>query len=373
MINKYLQKRSLNKYGKPHKIFKNKYFNFSIVIPCYNEFNHIFDTLDSINQQNQYILKETLVVIVINNSQKELETVKKNNQNTYNKLINQKYNFNFIVIDSFSKKHALDNKNSGVGYARKIGLDFSLEYIKNNQSVFCCLDADTIISKNYLNIIKENFDKGIEAAVINFKHQKSKDPIIEEGIRKYEKSIKDIAQKIEATGSPYGYVSMGSTIVCNVKAYVSCGGMNIKKATEDFYFLQALAKYTQIHKISDILVFPSSRSENRVYLGTGFRMNEYKKNKTFKDLKFSDHSFLEIFNIIKISDKYWNNSYEFVIKKMIQELDERSVFFLIEKDLKNIWSKFKNNANSKKQFMFFFHQWFDALSIIKILKKLNNY
>ena len=49
--------------------------------------------------------------------------------------------------------------------------------------------------------------------------------------------------------------------------------MNTKKATEDFYFLQAIAKYTKVHKIKDCLVHPSSRNENRVYLGTGFRIN----------------------------------------------------------------------------------------------------
>ena len=66
------------------------------------------------------------------------------------------------------------------------------------------------------------------------KHQTSNNPIVQEGIIKYENSIKEIAKKIELTGSPYGYVSMGSTIACNVKAYIACGGMNTKAATEDF-------------------------------------------------------------------------------------------------------------------------------------------
>tara|TARA_B100000427_G_C15014854_1_gene379930 strand:- start:22 stop:525 length:504 start_codon:yes stop_codon:yes gene_type:complete len=166
---------------------------------------------------------------------------------------------------------------------------------------------------------------------------------------------------------------MGSTIACNIKSYLACGGMNTKKATEDFYFLQALAKYTKIHKINDILVFPSSRQENRVYLGTGFRMNEYSENKTFKNLEFSDESFLEISNIIKIIDKYWKKDYEKIIIELKKTLNKKSVQFLVKKDLKNIWNKFKNNSNNKRQFNIFFHQWFDALSIIKLLKNLNNH
>jgi len=372
-LNKYIKKRSIHHFGKPHKNIKNKKFNFFIVIPCYNELDYIFETLKSINQQNQKILNETLVIVVINNSKDEKESVKNNNQKTYQKLIEKKYNYNLIAIDAFSKDNAIPNKLAGVGFARKIGLDFSLNHIVSEGSLLCSLDADTLINEHYLKKVKDNFKKDINAAVINFKHQKSQNPIIEEGIRKYEKSIKKIAREIELTGSPYGYVSMGSTIVCNVKSYISCGGMNTKAATEDFYFLQALAKYTKIHKINELLVFPSSREENRVYLGTGFRMDEYLKNGLFKNLDFKKESFLEIKKIIQIITQYQNREYDFIIKEMNEKINKKSMQFLIKKDFKNVWKKFKKNSKNKKQFMLFFHQWFDALSIIKLLKKLNGF
>ena len=372
-LNKYIEKRSINHFGETHRNIKDKKFNFFIVIPCYNELNYIFETLKSINEQNQKLLNETLVIIVINNSKDEKESVKNNNQKTYQKLIEKKYNYNFIAIDAFSIDNAIPNKLAGVGYARKIGLDFSLNYISSKESILCSLDADTLINKNYLKKIKDDFKKDINVAVINFKHQKSQNPIIEEGIRKYEKSIKKIAKEIELTGSPYGYVSMGSTIVCNVKSYIACGGMNTKAATEDFYFLQALAKHTKIHKINELLVFPSSREENRVYLGTGFRMDEYLKNGLFKNLDFKKESFLEIKKIIQIINQYQNCEYNFIIKKMNKKINKKSMQFLINKDFKNVWNKFKKNSKNKKQFMLFFHQWFDALSIIKLLKKLNGF
>ena len=287
-------------------------------------------------------------------------------------MIEQEYNFDFIAINSFSKDYAAPTKIAGVGYARKLGLDFSLKHISNEQSILCSLDADTLVNENYLKKIKLEFDNNAEVAVINFKHQQSNNPIIEEGIRKYESSIKSIAKKIESTGSPYGYVSMGSTIVCNVKSYIACGGMNTKAATEDFYFLQALAKYTKIYKINEILVYPSSREENRVYLGTGFRMNEYIENGLFKNLDFKEESFLEIKKIIRIVTQNQNCDYSIILKKMNKNLNNKSLNFLINKGLENIWDKFKNNSKNEEQFMLFFHQWFDALSIMKILKKINN-
>ena len=372
-LKKYLKKRSIHKVGKPHKSVEKNNYKFFIIIPCYNEFEYIFDTLKSINHQNQYLLKDTLVIIVINNSLDDSIKVQENNSKTYNLLISKKYEFNFVAIDCFSKKNALSSQLAGVGYARKIGLDYSLNYILNGKSIFCSLDADTIINENYIDVIDYHFNhNNVEVAVINFQHQKSNNPIIEEGIRKYEFFLKKIAQKIEDSGSPYGYVSMGSTIVCNVQSYIACGGMNTKKATEDFYFLQSLAKYTTIHKIKDLLVFPSSRNENRVYLGTGFRMDEYAKNKTFKNLDFSEKSYQEISKINQIIDQNCMESSNIIIESMKQKLNKKSIDFLNRKNMESVLIKFKNNAKNKKQFKLFFNQWFDALSIIKFLKYLNN-
>ena len=371
-LKKYLKKRSIHKVGKPHRTIARHDYKFFIVIPCYNEFEYVFDTLKSINFQNQNLLNDTLVVIVINNSIDDSIKVKQNNSKTYNLLITKKYQFNFVIIDCFSHQNELPVQLSGVGYARKIGLDFSLNYRLNNKSIFCSLDADTIIDKNYIDVIDYHFNhKKIEVAVINFEHQKSSNPIIEEGIRKYEFLLKNVAQKIEDSGSPYGYVSMGSTIVCNIQSYIACGGMNTKKATEDFYFLQSLAKYTTIYKIKDLLVFPSSRNENRVYLGTGFRMDEYVKNKTFKNLDFSEKSYQELSKINQIIDQNCMESSNIIIESMKQKLNKKSIDFLNRKNMKSVLIKFKNNAKNKRQFKLFFNQWFDALSIIKFLKYLN--
>ena len=51
------------------------------------------------------------------------------------------------------------------------------------------------------------------------------------------------AKNMHNANSHYGYVSLGPTITCLSQTYVDIGGMVNKKATEDFYFLQQLAKY----------------------------------------------------------------------------------------------------------------------------------
>ena len=201
-LKKYLKKRSIHKVGKPHKQIQRNNYKFFIVIPCYNEFEYIFDTLESINIQDQNLLNNTLVVIIINHSIDDAIAIKENNSKTYSELIKKEYIFDFIAIDCFSNKNELPNQLAGVGYARKIGLDFCLNYALDDKSIFCSLDADTLVDKNYLNIIDCQFNgNNVNAAVINFKHQKSNNPIIEEGIRKYELLLKSIAQKIEESNN----------------------------------------------------------------------------------------------------------------------------------------------------------------------------
>ena len=370
-LKKYLNFKSLHNYGKPSKVLKNKKFDFFMVIPCYNEYEYIFKTLDSIDKQNSLYFKNLLIIIVINNAKNSPNDVIKNNSKTYNKIIRSNYNFNIIAIDAFSKKHSISVKKSGVGFARKVGLDHCLNYFKNLDSKLCFLDADTIVDNDYLDIIDYNYQKGIDAAVVNFKHQIPIDTNLKKGIIDYENKLKKIAKKIHNTGSPYGYVSMGSTITCNIKTYISIGGMNVKKATEDFYFLQSIAKHTKIHQITKCLVHPSARSENRVYLGTGFRMSEYIKNKNFNDLNYNEKSFKEIKKIITLANEHWKlNDDEFlsILKKNILKI---TFNYLNEIKIKTRWNNFKNNSNDKKQFLIFFHQWFDALKIMKLLKYLN--
>ena len=349
----------------------NIYYKYFIIIPIYNELDFIIDTLDSIDRQNKNYLIDTLVVLVINNSKDDANFIKENNKSTEQKIRKQDYNYEYIILDYFSKKNALDNNNSGVGVSRKIGMDFIIKYAKENSLIFS-LDADTLVHPKYLEIISNYFsEKKIKACTVNFRHQHSYDKDLEKGIRKYEKTLKLIAKKIKNAGSPYGYVSMGSTIVCTVQAYIAVGGMSKKKATEDFYFLQSLAKYTAIAQISKILVYPSARCEERVYLGTGHSMVEYKNNNDFNKLKFSNISFINLKFFLNIIYKYIQHDFQFVFKKLESKIDKKSIKFLKENHFSQIWNKMNKPTLPISQRKILFDQWFDALKVIKFLKQLS--
>ena len=367
---KYIKKRSITGpwsiYPKP-----NKKFDSTVVIPSCAESKYIPLTLSSLNKNKITHLKNTLVIVVVNNSIDSSQSIIHDNKVTFQLLETNDYDFTLCVVDASSSTLALDKKNAGVGLARKIGIDLSLPYLKSEDSIIFCTDADTIVDKNYLDTVKKYFKKNnSKAAVVGFKHIK---PVIKEqekAIRLYEEYLLITAKKIQSTGSPYGYVPLGSSMICTVNAYCSIGGMPRKRATEDFYFLQELAKFCKVHTIPKVLVYPSSRLNAKVYLGTAFRMKESEQGFDLNSLFFHDRSFNLLSKWIAIGQASWKLDL-FELKNKIKLINPILLDFLIKEGLDDVWYNINENASSSIQFSNQFHRWFDGLKTIRLLKKFS--
>ena len=368
-IKKYLIKRSEKKWcldPQPQR----KSFSFIICIPSYAEDLYIKKTLQSIEKQNEKLLKKTLIIIVINNGPNEDPKIISSNQKT-KAIIKLFKSINICFVNAFNKGNELPLKYAGVGLARKIGLDLSLIF-SNKNTILCNLDADTLISKNYLEVIYKFYTNyKSTSAVINFKHKSSKIFKINQSINIYEKFIKTTSKQLKQANSPYYYHSIGSTVTCTSLAYAAVGGMPKKIATEDFYFLESLAKYRSVDFIKDILVFPSSRISERVYLGTGYRMKQSNSGFDLNKLFFDDYIFdiLKKWLILGINSK--NDRIEIVISKA-KKIDEKLPKFLINEKIEPIWEGLQKSSPSKKHFENQFHRWFDALKTLRLLKYYSN-
>jgi len=360
---KYLFSKNINSHCNPKKSF----YNFFIIIPSYSEEAYLEHTLESISKQKASILDKTLVVVVINNSVEDKLIIKNNNKRTYDKILKINFNFELVILDYFSPRFSLPANLSGVGMARKIGMDFCINY-SNENSLLCSIDADTLLNDKYLEIINQEYLKyNFNAAVVNFRHQYSSDKDIQKAILEYEKILKNIAKNLQLIGSRYGFVNMGSTIICKMYAYLVIGGMPSKKATEDFYFLQKLAKYSPVHNIKDVLVYPSSRSEQRVYLGTGFRMNNIKKNIFFDDLYINPKAYNEIAEFYKIMEKKWNYKSSEIMSSLVKK-NSKLWCYLEQNNFVNTINKIQKNKTDKVYVIEQFNRWFDSLKIYKFLK-----
>ena len=369
-ISKYINTRLADKKWAPNNApLKNKYDTL-ITIPCYNEYDYIFKTLDSVNKQNHHGLKKTLVSIVINNSTDDDILIIENNRSTYEKLLNAQYDFDFVIIDAFSGGKAIETKFSGAGMARKISVDAMLSYL-NEDSLVCFIDADTILSDKYLTSIKSYYSKNkCQAFTVNFAHQHD-EPKTKVLITEYENYLKDTAANIRSCGSPYGYVSLGSTMVCTYLAYISVGGMNRKIASEDFYFLQELEKYCGVKQINDILVHPSSRYASRLYLGTSMRLQKSLRGELdLSSLYFSEHAYALLEKWIKLALSSRQMTYDSLEEKILL-IDDHLLEFLRSINLQGAWGSIVS-APSENHFEKQFHRWFDALSIFKLLKFYTN-
>ena len=108
--------------------------------------------------------------------------------------------------------------------------------------------------------------------ILPFCHQPGGNAVQQAAIEPYELFLRSYTYGLRLARSPYAFNTVGSAMACRALAYVRCGGMNCRKAGEDFYFLQKLAKVDGVDQLSGTTVFPEPRASARVPFGTGRSM-----------------------------------------------------------------------------------------------------
>ena len=398
-VKKYLSK---SPEIKKWKLSTNIYDNISkiVVIPALAESNSLLKTLSSLAENGPDELSSTLVICVVNNrgpavsSRKEIE----DNQITldylkqlssdihsspsslgqdvelFTKVKESKVQIAFV--DASTPGRELPEKG-GVGLARKIGMDLSLkilDYDGEGPALIICLDADTLVEENYLAEIEHYFNSHDEgAAVVAFSHILPEDEEIRAAALSYELFLRYYELGLHYANSPYAYQTIGSTIVCRAKAYAAVGGMNRKRAGEDFYFLQNLAKYGPVGHIDGTTVYPSMRVSDRVPFGTGRKMGELAESAD-KSIPFYKP---EIFRILK-EFIFFLNSADLPgmngsdALEACREINGALANYLDSKNFNDAWDKIRKNSKDNAQFRKNLHVWFDAFQTFKLAHHLRD-
>ena len=367
LIKNYLNKRGITTPWGIYPLPTRK-FSQAVIIPSYGESDYLPQTLSSLGKNDAEILQDTLVIVVVNHSENTDKFFKNDNEKSLQFLSTGEYLFTLGIVDAATPKLELPSKHAGVGLARKIGMDLALPYLKDKRSLLYSTDADTIVNSHYLKSVIDYFNQNdADAAVVGFCHLDPENATIENAIKEYEQFLISTANNINRAGSPYGYVSMGSTMVCTSEAYLAVGGMSRKKTTEDFYFLQELAKFCGVHSIPDILVYPSPRPISRVYLGTGFRMEQVQQGFEIRSLYYSKHSFTLLKQWIAFGTAAWEISLSELLDN-IGSQNKKLKNFLLKEGIENIWKNLQSSSPSDTHFTQQFHRWFDGLKTIRFLK-----
>jgi hypothetical protein len=359
-----------------------------IAIPSICEFENIKPLLSSLARNPKQYLQKSLLIFVVNNSISSTIEVKSDNNRSleYMRALLRK---NFLdqfskqilesgirigLIDAASEGNEFNDTNAGVGLARKIGMDMALrvfDYSIGGKKTIISLDADCLVEENYISEIEQNFNQpNASAGMVEFEHDLHDDEINKPGILSYEIFLRHYVAGLLFAESPYAFHTIGSTVVCDHEAYIKIGGMNTKKAAEDFYFLQKLAKHYSIHRITSTKVRPSARESWRVPFGTGRSMTDFSSNK--KDILIYDP---EVYLILKDWLKLFNSDLllkpDFIIKEA-KEIHPELHSFLVGRKFSNDWKKILQNSKSAKQLDYQRKNWFDAFETLKLIHHLRN-
>ncbi len=366
-----------------------KLYNNIIVIPAIDEEKNLPILLDSILSNDKKYFGSTLLVFVVNNLKNSSEEAKSNNKRAINflrEIISGNANsetakniyasgINIGLVDCSSEGYELPEKEGGVGLARKTGMDIALtkfDYKNGNPNVLICLDADCIVSRDYLSSIVEAFQKKeTHAAYVQYEHKLPEREPDRSAIICYELFLRYYLLGLKYAGSPFAFPTIGSTMVCDCETYIKIGGMNKKKAAEDFYFMEKLGKITDIKKIESAKVFPSSRGSWRVPFGTGQRVNRFFAG-THKEYLLYDPESFEILkkwlDLFYSDENYTAQEYLNRASAVSESLHK----FLNENLFAESWNKIIDSSKSEAQIEKQKTLWFDGFKTLKLIHFLRD-
>ncbi len=387
-ISKYI-----DKYGEKNwslTLRSDKRYEAVIVVPALDEYENIKKMLLSISACDPAFLHKTLIVLAVNNIEECEESVRDNNLKTLEALkkISDKKkcgdefidgiidsNLNTGFVDMSTHGNEMDNKTGGVGVARKTGMDLALGYLDYESSkkrILICLDADCTVQDNYLTEIIDSFnDRQLMAAHVNYEHPLPDDIDNRLAIICYEIFLRYYVLGLKYAASPFAIHTIGSTMVCTDEAYINVQGMNRRKAAEDFYFMEKLAKLYDIYKIEGTTIYPSGRGSWRVPFGTGQRVNRFlsKKEKEYELYSPDSFKLLKSWNEVYYGDS--TNSAEGYLEKA-GDLNEKLYDFLKMNSFEENWRKISANSRTEEQLYRQKKMWFDGFRTLKLIHYLRD-
>ncbi len=244
--------------------------NVYIALPVMNESDNISSLLECLNDQNTDNFK---VVVCVNQydswwNDKEKIKICHDNQKSL-KLLRDSKDLDIHVIDKCSPGMGWTDKKGGVGWARKVIMDFVSDNADVND-IIISIDADTYYPPDYINSVVTFFkdNDSISGLSIPYYH-KTNFNSTSRLILRYEIYMRYYLLNMIRINNPYCFTALGSAMACSVRAYRKSGGLTPVIAGEDFYFLQKLVKTGEIGLWVPTVAYPSSRFSDRVTFGTG--------------------------------------------------------------------------------------------------------
>jgi len=357
-VNSYLKK-----YGfQPLKLNSspNQPFGIIVVIPCFNE-AHTLATLDSLKSCDSPN-SGYRVIVVVNQSEITAVEICARNEQTIRELEGWKANNPNFPLDIL-KELNLPKKHAGVGLARKIGMDEAVHIFYQNEQdgIIVALDSDCLVETNYFTAIENHFAKFDQSpgCSIRYAHPlNSENESINKGITQYELHLRYYNQALRLCRFPFAFHTVGSSMAVRSSAYQKQGGMNKRKAGEDFYFLQKIIELGNFTELNATCVFPSPRVSDRVPFGTGKAIGDFLAAESQTFYTYNLQSFHHLAVIPTWTKKLYQR------EKTVPE-NEKVREFLASIDFENKVKEIRENTSSFSKFEKRFFTFFNAFTVLK--------
>ena len=143
-------------------------------------------------------------------------------------------------------------------------------------------------------------------------------------------------------------------------AYCKQGGMNKRKAGEDFYFLQKIIQLGNFAEISNTCVYPSARISDRVPFGTGRAMLEWLSNEDKHFMTYHPDSADEM---KKLFTRLYNNKKALCV----EDIPDCFIQFLGIETWVSKLEEIRLNTNTDDAYIQRFFKWFNLFMCFKFV------
>jgi hypothetical protein len=191
--------------------------------------------------------------------------------------------FDLLLLDRSSPGRELPPR-MGVGLARKIGCDLALALVARGRLASPWIfwaDADAALPREHFaqsfRALAEPAFQGVSALCFPFHHVAAGDAEIARATLVHEICLRYHVLGLAVAGSPYAHHSLGSALSVEASAYAGVRGVPKRRAGEDFYLLDKLAKAGPIGRPRGEAIAIQARLSPRVPFGTGPRVERILK------------------------------------------------------------------------------------------------
>ncbi|HXF09942.1 MAG TPA: glycosyltransferase family A protein [Desulfuromonadaceae bacterium] len=341
-----------------------------IVIPCFNE-PDLIGSLESLWLCERPECSVEVVVIV--NSPADCgEAIRWQNQAMLKitaEWIEQHHHPRLV----FHTLHfpGLPANHAGVGLARKIGMDEALrrfDDIGRMEGIIAGYDADCRCETNYLSALKRHFHEHPRSpgCSIYFEHplKGQLSPQVYEAAAAYELHLRYYVQGLRCAGFPHAHHTLGSCMAVRSGIYREQGGMNKRKAGEDFYFLHKIIALGGFTDLTSTTVYPSPRPSDRVPFGTGKAVRDILSGAQLNTYPFD--AFLDLKQLVEgVPELYRREEGRNSGKLATLPASVRS--FLAQQQFDVVLAEIRENTSTEDAFHKRFFRWLDGFRAMKFV------